>query len=256
MNEDFRAACLARPIAHRGLHDPGYGRAENSIAAARAAIAAGYAIECDVQCARDGGLIVFHDDSLDRLTDAKGLVRTLDAAELLRLSLSGAAETIPSFEAFLAVIDGATPLVVEIKSAFDGRIDIARRVAEAVAGYAGPLVLESFDPVLIAFLRENAGELGIARFPLGVVAEAAYDSREWAFLTGEQKQEMTHFLHYPQTRPDFLSWNAVDMPHAIPFLARVALGCPVTAWTVRSQAQFEAIAPWVDQIVFEGFTPM
>lgn len=208
-----------------------------------------------MQCARDGGLIVFHDDNLDRLTDAKGLVRARDAADLLRLALRGAAETIPSFEAFLAAIDGASPLVVEIKSAFDGRIDIARRVAEAVARYTGPLVLESFDPVLIAFLRENAAALAIERFPLGIVAEAAYDADEWAFLTSARKQEMTHFLHYSQTRPDFISWNAADLPHAIPFLARAALGCPVTAWTVRSQMRREAIAPWVDQIVFEGFTP-
>jgi glycerophosphoryl diester phosphodiesterase len=255
LNEDFRTACLARPIAHRGFHDPGLGRAENSLAAARAAIAAGYAIECDVQCARDGGLIVFHDDNLDRLTDAKGLVRARDAADLLRLSLRGAAETIPSFEAFLAAIDGASPLVVEIKSAFDGRIDIARRVAEAVAGYAGPLALKSFDPNMIVFLRENARTLGIERFPLGIVAEAAYESHEWAFLSDDQRRAMTHFLHYPHTRPDFISWNAENLPHAIPFLLRATTGRPVMAWTVRSDEQRGAITAWIDQIVFEGFIP-
>ena len=89
----------------------------------------------------------------------------------------------------------------------------------------------------------------------GIVAEAAYDAREWELLSGRQKEEMTHFLHYPQTRPDFISWNAADLPHAIPFLARAAMGCPVTAWTVRSRALHTAIAPWVDQIVFEGFAP-
>ncbi|MET0259213.1 MAG: glycerophosphodiester phosphodiesterase, partial [Methylobacterium sp.] len=37
----------ARPIAHRGLHDRSAGIPENTIAAAEAAIAGGYAIECD-----------------------------------------------------------------------------------------------------------------------------------------------------------------------------------------------------------------
>ena len=97
--------------------------------------------------------------------------------------------------------------------------------------------------------------LGIERFPLGIVAEAAYETHEWAFLSGAERQAMTHFLHYPQTRPDFISWNAENLPHAIPFLLRAARGLPVMAWTVRSEQKREAITSWSDQIVFEGFAP-
>ncbi len=255
MNETMLAACFARPIAHRGLHAASAGRIENSIAAARAAIAAGYAIECDVQLTCDGGLVVFHDDRLDRLTETEGPVREHDLARLRQLLLRGSSETIPTFDAFLAAVGGAMPLIVEIKSAFDGRIDVARRVAESVAGYRGPLALKSFDPVMIAFLRENARKLDIDRFPLGIVAEAAYETHEWAFLSQDQREAMTHFLHYPQTLPDFISWNAENLPHAIPFLLRAATGRPVMAWTVRSDRQREAITAWIDQIVFEAFSP-
>ena len=62
----------ARPIAHRGVHDAAKGLAENSIGAAEAAIAGGFAIECDVQLSRDGEAMVFHDDNLRRLTRARG----------------------------------------------------------------------------------------------------------------------------------------------------------------------------------------
>jgi len=245
----------ARPIAHRGLHRAAAGVIENSIGAARAAVAAGYAIECDVQATRDGRVVVFHDDGLERLTAATGLVCDHDARALAALTLNGSSETIPLFGDFLAAIAGRTPLVVEIKSRFDGDMTAATRVAEHLAAYAGPVVVESFDPEPIAFLRAKAASLGVAQTPLGVVGEATYEEGEWRALDPARRAEMTHFLHYPRTRPDFLSWSAADFPHAIPFLARVALDIPVTTWTVRSPAQAATVMEWADQIVFENFTP-
>jgi glycerophosphoryl diester phosphodiesterase len=246
---------IARPIAHRGLHDASNGIVENSLSAARAAIAAGYAIECDIQTSRDGELVVFHDDTLERLTAATGPVAAFDASTLTRLQLDGAAETIPTFAGFLATIAGAAPLVVELKSRFDGDTRGAERAAALLAAYDGPVVVESFDPAPIAFLRANADRLGVPDIPLGIVGEAVYDEKDWPTLTAAQRVEMTQFLHFPLTRPDFLSWSVADLPHAIPFLARQALGLPVTTWTVRTPAQAEAAAKWADQIVFETFLP-
>lgn len=243
---------IAAPIAHRGLH--GGGLVENSIGAARAAIAAGYAIECDVQATKDG-LVVFHDDRLERLTAHAGRVADYDTQSLEAMPLRGASETIPSFDAFLAAIAGRTPLVVELKSDFDGDLSVAERAAQRLARYDGPVVIESFDPALIAFLRAQGQALGVAHIPLGVVGEATYGEAEWPMLTPARRAEMTHFLHYPRTRPDFLSWNAADLPHAIPFLAREALGIPITVWTIRSAAQAAVARQWADQIVFENFTP-
>ena len=245
----------ARPIAHRGLHDSPRGVIENSIGAALAAIGQSYAIECDVQLTRDGDLVVFHDDDLDRLTTRGGRVADLDAAELRGVTLRGSTQTIPTFVDFLAAIAGRTPLVVEIKSAFDGNIAAARRAAEILAAYDGPVVVESFDPAPMEYLRANGAALGVPDLPLGIVGEATYGEGEWSVLSPAQRQEMTHFLHYPRTRPDFLSWRLADLPHAIPFLLREGLRLPVTVWTVRSQEQAEKAMAFADQIVFEGFTP-
>lgn len=246
---------IARPIAHRGLHKTSAGVIENSVAAARAAIAQGYGVECDVQATRDGDLVVFHDDTLERLTTASGRVDAMDASKLSRLPLKDGGEAIPTFAAFLAAIAGRTPLVVELKSHFDGDLTAAKRAAGLLAAYSGPVVIESFDPAPMAFLRDNADALGIADIPLGMVGEAVYDEKDWPMLTAAQRAEMTTFLHYPRTRPDFLSWNVADLPHAIPVLARQALQMPVTTWTVRSREQAERAAPWADQIVFENFLP-
>lgn len=246
---------VARPIAHRGLHKAADGLIENSLGAARAAIAAGYGIECDVQATRDGYLVVFHDDTLGRLTAHDGSVGDLDARTLTKIGLKGSDETIPTFADFLATVAGRAPLVVEIKSNFDGDLTAAKRAAELLAIYQGPVVIESFDPEPMAFLRDNAEALGIAQIPLGIVGEATYGEEDWAILSPTQREEMTHFLHYPRTRPDFISWNVADLPHAIPFLAREALSIPVTTWTVRSGEQATAAARWWDQIVFENFLP-
>lgn len=245
----------ARPIAHRGLHQSSAGLIENSIGAARAAIAAGYAIECDVQATRDGDLVVFHDDTLERLTASSGRVCDLEARRLATLPLTGSRETIPLFDEFLGAIASGAPLVVELKSRFDGDMTAARRVADCLAAYAGPAAVESFDPEPIAFLRANAEALGVAHVPLGVVGEASYEDGEWRAVSGERREEMTHFLHFPRTQPDFLSWNVADFPAAIPFLMRSGLGIPVTTWTVRSPQQAVATTAWADQIVFENYRP-
>src|ERR1700740_2421100 len=85
---------IARPFAHRGLHGPG--RIENSRAAFRAAIEAGFGIELDVQASRAGEAIVFHDYDLARLADARGKLAGWTAAELGRFRFLGGDETIPT----------------------------------------------------------------------------------------------------------------------------------------------------------------
>src|SRR5690554_1039793 len=107
-------AFLARPLAHRGLHGPGV--PENSLAALRAAIAAGYGVELDLQPSSDGVAMVFHDAALDRMTGRKGRVDGLTAKELGTLRLAGTGETIPTLRAFLDEVAGRVPVLVEIKS--------------------------------------------------------------------------------------------------------------------------------------------
>ncbi|MBI1867387.1 MAG: glycerophosphodiester phosphodiesterase [Methylocystis sp.] len=245
----------ARPIAHRGLHERSQGVIENSISAAKAALAAGYAIECDVRATLDGELVVFHDETLDRLTLGEGRVDARTGAELSRLSLCETADAIPLFGDLLAIIGGRTPLIVSIKSNFNGDARLVRRVAEIVAAYDGPLALKSFDANVVAALRAQRRELGISHIPLGMVAQARYEGLAWSNVAAAVISELAGFLHYPRTRPDFLSWNVADLPATAPLLCREGIGIPVTAWTVRSQAQADFAASWADQIIFEGFSP-
>lgn len=243
---------VAQPIAHRGLHDRQAGIVENSLSAARRAVARGFAVECDVQLTADGEVVVFHDFTLDRLIGQAGQVADISAAELTRMPLRGGTDTVPTLLDLLDVMGGDHTLVVEIKSAFDGDMRLAERTARIVAGHRGQVALKSFDPQVMAHLRFNRETLGIGHVPLGMVAEAHYDHEEWAFLSASDKQALANFLHWDATRPDFLSYYVNDFPHAVPHLLRSALGLPVMTWTVRTPAQKQAAARWADQIVFEG----
>jgi glycerophosphoryl diester phosphodiesterase len=236
---------IARPIAHRGWHAPG--RPENSLAAARAAVERGFAIECDIQRSADGEAIVFHDATLDRLAGRPGGIGDFDAARLREIALADTAERIPALADLLGVIAGRAPLICEIKSGFDGDFRLARRAAEIAAGYDGPLAFKSFDPQVIAALREAR----CAR-PLGIVAEADYDDPYFAALSPAQKRDCAAFLHIGRTRPDFLSWRVDDLPHAAPALLRALAQKPVMAWTVRRPEQWALVRAYADQAVFEG----
>ena len=161
-----------RPIAHRGLHDKAKGVVENTEAAFAAAIAQDYAIECDLQLSRDGEAMVFHDDTLDRLDGRK---RTGErqvgsrTEEQLRSRIRHA--RMQTLAEMLDQVAGRATLVIEIKSHWDGDNRLADRALSVLEPYEGPYALMSFDPDIIAHVRE--------RSPLtvrGIVADRTTDA--------------------------------------------------------------------------------
>jgi glycerophosphoryl diester phosphodiesterase len=75
------------PVGHRGAP-----RAypENTMESlARAVELGAWMVEIDVRQAKDGTLVVFHDEELERMTGAKGTVQSKTAAELAKLSVAG-----------------------------------------------------------------------------------------------------------------------------------------------------------------------
>jgi len=240
----------ARPIAHRGLHDRSGRVPENTRAAAQAAIAAGYAIECDVQVSADGEAMVFHDEALGRLTARTEPVRALPAAELARLPVAGSDETVPTLGGFMDTIAGRVPLIVEVKTGFDGDLALTRRVAEAVRGYDGPVAVKSFDPRIVGALADLLPDT-----PRGIVAERSQDDPSYARLPPSLRRALAELLHLHESRPTFVSWRVDDLPGGPPYLCRLLGRMPVMTWTVRTDAQRELARAHADQMVFEGFAP-
>src|SRR5450432_1342703 len=172
----------ARPVAHRGLHDRISGVIENMPGAASAAIAANFGIECDIQLTADGEAMVHHDDALGRLTDGSGALLGKTAAELKAVKFRDTPERMMSLGDLCALVAGRVPLVIEVKSHFDGDRRLVTRMAEVLSGYSGPVVGMSFDPDQVLALRETMPNL-----PRGITAQRTYDDSSWTKLTPAQR---------------------------------------------------------------------
>jgi glycerophosphoryl diester phosphodiesterase len=240
----------ARPVAHRGLHDAAAGRVENTLPAAAAAAARGYAIEVDLQLSADGEAMVFHDDTLDRLTDATGPLRARTAADLATVAIRGGDARIPTLDALLATVAGRVPLVLELKSDWSRRpaAALVARVVDRLAGYGGPAALMSFDPDIVAEVRRVAPHL-----TRGIVADRADDPAEYPGQSATERFALRHLLHAPRTRPDFVAYDVHALPMPAPTVLRRLFGRPLLTWTVRSLADLAWARGHADQIIFEGF---
>jgi glycerophosphoryl diester phosphodiesterase len=212
-----------------------------------ASAARDYAIECDLQLSADGEAMVFHDAQLDRMTTATGPVIARTAAELQAVALRGSGDRMQTLGELLDQVAGRVPLVIELKSHWDGSLALVRRTAEVVAGYDGPLALMSFDPDVVAGVAEFA-----PRVARGIVAdrESVMETR----LALARRLELRHFSHVDRSRPHFLSYHAGGLPYGPPRAFRQA-GLPVICWTLRDAATAARARRYADQITFEGYLP-
>jgi glycerophosphoryl diester phosphodiesterase len=240
----------AGPVAHRGLHDRARGIIENMPGAAQAAIDANFGIECDIQLTADGEAMVHHDDALGRLTDGNGALLGLTAAELKAVNFKDTAERMMSLGDLCALIQGRVPLLIEVKSHFDGDRKLVARISQVLASYRGPVAGMSFDPDQVMALRGLMPEL-----PRGIIAQRTYEAADWPDATLAQRKGMLHLRHAFRTRPHFVAYWIDELPSPAPWIARHIFGLPLLTWTVRTPEQRRRVARYADQMIFEGLRP-
>lgn len=243
-------AFLRAPIAHRAFHDREKGRPENSRAAIRAAIAAGYAIEIDIQPSADGVPIVFHDYDLRRLTGQSGRVRGLTAAELAALPLIGGSEGVPTLAEVLTIVAGQVPLLIEIKDQ-DGGMgpnvgQLEQSVADVLSGYSGPVALMSFNPHSVAALAEVSPDL-----PRGLTT-SAYRDEDWPLLSAATRARLREIADLDRTGSSFISHEASDLGRP-KVLDLKQTGTAVLCWTIRSEDAEKQARKIAQNVTFEGY---
>jgi len=235
---DIRELLTRRPIAHRGLHDGNVECMENSLPAFEAAVERNFAIELDVQLSADGVAMVFHDESLDRLTGESGPVAERTAQELRAVTFTGTDAWIPTLAETLAFVGGRVPVVIEMKDNGDRNRQLALAVAGDLVGYAGPVAVMSFKKHLLAFFRESGSPV-----PFGLTAEGI-----GAPALAEHEEALTLGI-------SFVSYHVKALPNAFITRVRDDLGMPVITWTVRTPEDVEVTRLHADQMTFEGFIP-
>lgn len=250
----LRAPFVRRNYAHRGLFAPDQTVPENSLPAFAAAAKAGYGIELDVQFTRDKQLVVFHDDTLDRMTPAAGFVHDIDFAQFAALPLAGTACTPPLFCEVLRTVaeaDPSTPLIVEIKSRREYPLpyldELCRATLDCLQSYPGPYCIESFDPRVVWRIRRMAP--GVLRGQLadcyaGYRQEGA--SRLYSYIA-------SHCLGNFLSRPHFIAWCPARRNWAVRLCAR--LGAMMVMWTALPEHDTAALERENDAVIFQWYSP-
>src|SRR6266852_1669548 len=211
---------IARPIAHRGWHDAAAGVIENTQ----------YAIEVDLQVTADGDAVVHHDEVLGRVTDGRGRIDALTAAELKRVAFRATTDRMLTIGELCDLVSGRATLVLELKSRCDRDPRLFSRIAKVLAAYAGPAAAMSFDPWQVEMLRAFAPVL-----PRGMVAQRR---RRGSERDGAGRSRgLAYLRRAAAARPQFIAYAVDDLPAAAPLLLRHVLRLPLLAWTVRNERE-------------------
>ena len=237
---------LSVRYAHRGLH--GEGVAENSLTAFRLAVEAGFGIELDVRVSRDGEVVVVHDADLSRVCGTERRVRDMTAEELASVRLLGTEDGVPTLREVLTLVDGRVPLLIEIKEDTAADRDVVPRLLPLLAPYKGPILIESFNPLSLARIKELLPT--VAR---GLLCDHYTKKPEYKKPTYHLLQ---WFLLNFKAKPDFYAYNYQSRTY-LPFrLVRMLHKRPTLAWTVRTQLDKEICREsGFSSIIFEDFIP-
>ena len=234
-------------IAHRGLFDNESEAPENSIPAFQRAVQQGYGIELDVQLTTDNRLVVFHDETLQRMCGFDKKLTECSYDELKHYRLAKSDEKIPLFDEVLKVIDGKVPLIVEVKSEGDWK-KTTQLMAERMDSYQGCYCMESFHPFAVKWFKDHRPE--IIRGQLSTNYFKDKINRKWyeKFLLSNL---MLNFL----TKPDFIAYNHLWKKDFSYTLCRKLFKPENVAWTIKNQKELEEAEKTFDVIIFDSFIP-
>ena len=213
---------LRRYFAHRGAHNV---YPENSLPAFEEAINLKMAIEIDVHLSKDKNVVVFHDDTLERMTGLNDYVRFLTLEELKKLNLNGTEYKIPTLHEVLTLVNARTPILLEVKTESNTR-EICKLVIEELKNYSGEVFIQSFNPFVLRYFYKHA-----PKYLRGQLS-SFFVGQELGFLrkTVIKKLWLNKFSHV-----DFISYNVNNLPNKYCNKTDV----PILTYTIKTQEEFD-----------------
>lgn len=239
-SEKKKAPFLHRNFAHRGLHTQDRSIPENSLAAFEAAAVRGYGIELDVQLSKDGQVVVFHDDTLNRVCGVDVRVEERTYEELKQLRLCETEHTIPLFSEVLFCVAGRGPLIVELKTGARNQ-ELCEKTYALLKAYHGAYCVESFSPAIVAWFRFHAPE--VLRGQLAMPAKAYQGIPKVAgWMAGNC---MMDFI----SRPQFIAYCIGEKSVWVKLAEK--MGAMRVAWTSHGPENEQGN----DAVIFEFYQP-
>ncbi len=230
--------------AHRGLFDNKSEAPENSLAAFRKAVDAGYGMELDVQLTKDDKLVVFHDATLKRMCGVEGNVWDYTLEELQQFHLADSNEKIPTFEEVLRLVDGQAPLIVEYK--LDRPLTkVCELGNELLSHYNGAYCIESFHPFALMWYKKHRPDVLRGQLSGNLAKETKNPKNKIIYTL------VTHLLTNVLTRPDFIAY---DHRYVNNISRRVCrwLGALSVTYTIKSVERYEEVKNEFDLFIFDS----
>ena len=243
----FDSWLVNKYIAHRGLHDETH--PENSLSAFKNAMENDYVIELDVHQIEDGTIVVFHDETLMRMTGKDGYVNQIKSVDDLKnYHLNETKETIPTLQQVLDLVKGKVPILIEIKNyktqQYNPGNPLENTLCDMLKKYNGEYAIMSFNPYVLKWFKLHAPEIWRGQLS--------------SLFKGERLKKVVKFylkhmlLNKNVSEPDFIAYKYSDLPNRY---VKKYKNLPLIAWAVPSQQEYMKVAPHCDNIIFENFTP-
>ncbi len=229
-------------IAHRGLHSIKPDIPENTMAAFRSAADSGYIIENDIHLTRDGEVVVFHDDNLNRMCGVDKKIAELTLAEIKECRIKGAEMQIPTLSEALKVINGKVPLLIEFKANAKNYKRLCEAANKVLKEYNGKYFVQSFHPFVLGWYKKHRPDILRGQLASAFCGEELY------------KQLAGNLLFNFISRPDFVSYDHLYKNKLSRRLCTLFGAYPV-GWTFKSQAEIDASRHDFCTYIFETFIP-
>ncbi len=232
--------------AHRGLHDNESEAPENSMAAFKKAVEAGFGIELDVQLTKDRIPVVFHDENLKRVCGVEGNVRDYTYEQLQGFFICNSREKIPKFADFLKMVNGRVPLIVEIKI-HENANEVCKEADKLLSEYHGAYCIESFHPFAVNWYKLHKPEIVRGQLSSNFVKEGRPRRTDETLV----QYLVTNFI----CKPDFIAYNHHSKNNISRLICRYIYRSLSVAWTIKSQEELDSARKDYDLFIFEGFVP-
>lgn len=248
LHKPDKAPFMGWLYAHRGLHDNGAQAPENSMAAFRKAVEAGYGIELDIQLTKDKVPVIFHDFTLLRMCGEPGKVSDYTYEELQAFRLAKSNETIPRLSDFLKLVDGRVPFVLEYK--MPGNSTEVCKIADALLSeYKGNYCIESFHPLVLLWYRRHRKEIMRGQLSDNFVKDGEKELPAIMYFL------LHNMLFDFLAKPDFIAYNHRYYRDLSRQILRYVYGTLSVAWTIKSEEELNERKEDFDLFIFDSFVP-